>query len=83
MVFFRVLVVAAALLPNAVTAYSTQTAYGLGKAKFDEYRSNLPKDFNVVAEGGWYSLTKKYSKFIIHRCLLRNPSIVLNKTYLL
>jgi len=61
MVFFRVLVVAAALLPNAVTAYSTQTAYGLGKAKFDEYRSNLPEDFNVVAEGGWYSLTKKYN----------------------
>lgn len=41
---------------------SLSAAYGIGKPKFDEYRSKLPKDFDVVAEGGWYALQKKYGK---------------------
>ncbi len=41
---------------------SLSAAYGIGKPKFDEYRSKLPKDFDVVAAGGWYSLQKKYGK---------------------
>lgn len=59
MALSRILLAVAALLPCALS-YSTPAAYGIGKPKFDEYRSKLPKDFDVVAAGGWYSLQKKY-----------------------
>ena len=45
-------------------------AYGVGKQAFKEYRATLPKDFNVVAEGGWYALQKKYGTFIVTYCTL-------------
>lgn len=59
MMLFHTVVSALALCYSA-SAYSSSAAYGVGKPGFDDYRSTLPKDFNVVAEGGWFALQKKY-----------------------
>ncbi len=34
----------------------------MGKEGFNRFRAGLPKDFNVVAEGGWYALQQRYSE---------------------
>jgi len=39
-------------------------AYGVGKSGFDQFRSTLPDTFNIVSEGGWFALTKRYGKDI-------------------
>jgi hypothetical protein len=52
---------AASLLSNQIYGYtSTPAAYGVGREGFKQYRSQLPKNFDVVSEGGWYSLQQKY-----------------------
>jgi len=54
-------IVALCLLSNSASALvSTPAAYGVGKAGFDQFRASLPADFNVVAEGGWSALQKRY-----------------------
>ena len=37
-------------------------AYGVGREGFESFRSTLPKDYNVVAEGGWHALQKRYGR---------------------
>lgn len=61
---FRTIILASALLSSAYgysNGYATPAAaYGVGKPAFNEYRNTLPKDYNVVKEGGWYALQQKY-----------------------
>mmetsp|Transcript_1662 Transcript_1662/g.2024 ORF Transcript_1662/g.2024 Transcript_1662/m.2024 type:complete len:292 (-) Transcript_1662:242-1117(-) len=57
---FRILVAASALM-TSVSGYVTPTAaYGVGRESFHDFCSRLPKDYNVVAEGGWYALQQRY-----------------------
>lgn len=50
------------LLSSTSALVSSPTAYGIGKEGFDRFRAGLPKDFNVVAEGGWYALQQRYNQ---------------------
>mmetsp|Transcript_28182 Transcript_28182/g.43175 ORF Transcript_28182/g.43175 Transcript_28182/m.43175 type:complete len:286 (+) Transcript_28182:63-920(+) len=58
---FSLAVVASFLLASASALVSTPTAYGVGKEGFNKFRAALPKDFNVVAEGGYYALQQRYN----------------------
>jgi len=46
-------------LVSGVSSLSSP-AYGAGKSGFDQFRSTLPSTFNIVSEGGWFALTKRY-----------------------
>lgn len=58
-----------------VFAYAP-AAYGIGKEGFDSYRAMLPKDYNVVAEGGWDSLRQRYYKEVGEKKLSQLSDII-------
>lgn len=56
----RLALTAACLFSAASALVSTPAAYGVGKPSFDAWRAGLPAGFNVVEEGGYYSLSQRY-----------------------
>jgi len=49
-----------ASIVSQASGFATPAAYGVGREGFESFRSTLPKDYNVVAEGGWHALQKRY-----------------------
>jgi hypothetical protein len=79
----RLVIATAALITSAnglstpvVETPSASASYGVGKDGFKSYQAQLPKDFDVVKEGGWHSLQKRYVSEVGKSNLNKNKSVL-------